>query len=689
MIFKKICPPHGVGFRALLMAFALLLCGANSIAASVDPQEYLALQDEAVRLGAVRVMVNLDDAVSLGSVATSKARLQQAANSLRAELGTGAWKAGTWSNDAGQIGVNVTPQGLATLLNSKGAKSFTRDPTDKLRHRILAADGRLQAIEAAIASTGFADVEMALDVDADLDYLGDGSIAWRDAPAASAQAQAVRASLLAGLRPSAALRQAPGSAALAAARIGREDFLLLREHPRVRSLQLGAWSDPRPADWQREVIDEARVHGVVDALIELRLPSPFVMGRGFMPDAAWRKQSASLRRALEEVVANIPGAAITRDLSEWGALNVRLDPDAAIRLFANADRRVLRVSLNRADAFPLLGVSEASINMQSGWNQNYRGAGQHIVLLDTGIRKSHAFFQMNGASKVMFEGCWGTNGGGYTSPCPAQDAKGDSPLNFPASGAPPAGCSSCPQHGTHAAGIAAGRQNAAMPKSAAGATLQGVAPDAFLISAQVFSLDAAGNPGSFRDDQIAALQALSASATDATYVALLNFGDSGKNTADCPNINYTMTNLVADLHSRGIPVVAGAGNTGATLPRMGISFPACIPYVIKVPGTVNNANGNSVANGSSIAADTFTGPMLLAPGYDILSSTGTSDTSTNQFGGTSFSGPHVAGYYAAIKAAVPTWTLADATAWIYSTGSVSAPQTYSGVTYPFRRIRMP
>jgi hypothetical protein len=255
-----------------------------------------------------------------------------------------------------------------------------------------------------------------------------------------------------------------------------------------------------------------------------------------MSAKAWQKQSESLKRALDEIVANVPGLAITHDFSEWGAFGVRLDANIAARLYANADARVLRVSLNRADVFPALGVSEGTLNMASAWNQNYRGAGQNIVILDTGIRKSHVFFKLNGASKVIFEGCWGTNSSafGYSSPCPVQDANGDSPLNYPGSGLPPVGCPKCLNHGTHAAGIAAGKPSASMPKSAAGATLQGVAPDAFLISGQIVSLDAAGKSASFPDDQIAALQAVSNTAANSSYAVLLNVADFERTPATAP-----------------------------------------------------------------------------------------------------------------------------------------------------------
>ncbi|MES3001201.1 MAG: hypothetical protein V4787_10970 [Pseudomonadota bacterium] len=171
----------------------------------------------------------------------------------------------------------VTPQGLSTLLRSANAKSFTRDPTDKLRSRVLAHDGRLEAIEAALATTGFADVVVTGASDADIDLLPDASIHLRESPAAATQAQAARASIQSSLVSMAVLKHDPASPASSNARINREAFVALREHPNVRSIHLAGWSDERPSDWQHAVLDEAAQQGSVDALIELRLPAPIVM----------------------------------------------------------------------------------------------------------------------------------------------------------------------------------------------------------------------------------------------------------------------------------------------------------------------------------------------------------------------------------------------------------------------------
>ena len=131
--------------------------------------------------------------------------------------------------------------------------------------------------------------------------------------------------------------------------------------------------------------------------------------------------------------------------------------------------------------------------MPAAWsNPNFRGAGQNIVVMDTGVQSNHEFFRDSmGISRVFFEACFGTNGSlpngtQFSSACPLfqQDANGDSPGGLPGSAAPCGGnlalSSSC-SHGTQVAGIAAGRAstNPLMPPPPElPAQFQGVAPDA-------------------------------------------------------------------------------------------------------------------------------------------------------------------------------------------------------------------
>ena len=92
----------------------------------------------------------------------------------------------------------------------------------------------------------------------------------------------------------------------------------------------------------------------------------------------------------------------------------------------------------------------------------------------------------------------------------------------------------------------------------------------------------------------------------------------------------------------------------------------------------------------------FIGPILLAPGGSSSTTVSSSDrattTATKPMKGTSQASPHVAGMYAAVKAANPGGvSVADVTAWVVTTGSISVtyalPPPVNTQTY--RRVRVP
>jgi subtilisin family serine protease len=103
------------------------------------------------------------------------------------------------------------------------------------------------------------------------------------------------------------------------------------------------------------------------------------------------------------------------------------------------------------------------------WANGFTGSGQVVAVLDTGVDSAHPFL----AGKVVEEACFTSNRVAGSGNCP----NGTSTQTGPGSGVPctyaPSGC----RHGTHVAGIAAGR----------GSTFSGVAKDANVMSVQVFS----------------------------------------------------------------------------------------------------------------------------------------------------------------------------------------------------------
>ena len=111
------------------------------------------------------------------------------------------------------------------------------------------------------------------------------------------------------------------------------------------------------------------------------------------------------------------------------------------------------------------------------------GDGYAVAVLDTGVDKNHTFFNDANGSAVVSEYCASTTyiDGGVnviSSLCPAgaaTSAASGSGLNCD-SNVP--GC----DHGTHVAGIVAGR-----PTSLSIGTVRGVAPDADIIAIHVFS----------------------------------------------------------------------------------------------------------------------------------------------------------------------------------------------------------
>lgn len=720
-------------FRQTSIAIAalcsVLTCSAQ--AAEVDPDELSRLAAQARTDGLVPVVVHLGDA-SLDDIrrngGATKVRFNRQADQLTGELGSHALQSGSWSNGLGQVELYVTEQGLALLQGSGSAKSFRAGKPWTARTMMSGADGRFDAIERALATNGYVDVEVLPNVDG-LEYRlsPDGAVAIDPASREAVFARA--GALLSALDSrhasdlSRAQSQLTASRALASLgeavltlRLTREGVIKLATSDLVRSMRPVGFQDRRPQQIDTEIKAVAQRDGRAEVMLTLRTP---IFG-GHLSQASLRAQTRAQATALREVLA-AAGIDHTkwRSMAMFGAMSGWLTPAQVDALTQRADARVLVVEPVKPVATMSLATSTAMMNAPAAWAKGYRAAGQNIVVLDNGTQASHAFLRnASGQSRVVFETCFGTNGVSngitYRSACPSADANGDGPLGQPGSAAPVAGCSAGQElvcsHGTHVAGIAAGRSGTGTPSG-----VQGLSPEAGIVGIQVFSFDQARikPPIATNVDLVAAMEAAARAMTEpptnSAFTLNLSLGGGGYS-GPCGSMVPAFSNAVATLRNIGVPVVAATGNENY-LGR--VAFPACVPGVVQVSSVNNDGVGstrsvfgtsNGVTYGANLARPTqFPAEYIwLAPGggggtsvrSSVLGAPGS--TNLDRMQGTSQAAPHIAGIYAMVKSASPAATLNEVSEWIRNSGSVSVPipmctQTpcAPGDVVSFRRVRLP
>ena len=735
-------------FKRSLLAMAATFCASGAFSAAVAPAEWDAMLAEVKKKGAASVVahvmpVSLDE---LGKEA-SKAKVAVVTSRLLAELGNTAREAGRWDNQGGQMALRLTEAGLKILRNSGNAIHFYPGRDWIAASGLSDSDGSLTAIEQQLQSKGSANVQVTLNVDG-LDYELDapgksssasGYRAWAGATS-SAQAVASQAlNLLGKLKESeasdkaAAVQKFQSLAAQTARaskdlevefslRLTREGLEKLSESKDVRGLRLVGYKDPRPARFDDEALAHAEKYGFAPVIISVRNP----MAAGFPSKASVESAIGANKRTLNGVLAHAGILAHgVQEFARFAAMSIRLSAAQLRGLKTSGDTRLLQVQLNKPLGNAQLFTSTQTANFPVAWNAGYRGAAipsipqsvtQNIVVMDSGVRADHRFLRnAAGSSKITFRACFGTNETigttVWTSNCVNQvGTTGDSPLDNLLDYSAPndAHCQfkfdkrDC-QHGTHVAGIAAGRTTTPFSP-----LFQGVANQANIIAIQVMSYDQAGiqRPRTFPTDILAATEAVVANvvtpgATSWPYSINLSFGSEGINAAECGNASIPLRDAIQTLYNTGIPVIAATGNGSS---RAGVSLPACMPRVIKVAALHNDAQGTTIASFSNLGKPSnFPGdPFFLAPGggggTNIVSAiSGGIDTDTTGIDGTSQATPHVTGLYALIKSVMPQWTIAEMSAWINSSASQPLQPVCIAASAPcpaanqviFRRIRLP
>ena len=327
---------------------------------------------------------------------------------------------------------------------------------------------------------------------------------------------------------------------------------------------------------------------------------------------------------------------------------VEVDRSAFERMVSSSD--IGNIQVNSIDE-PQLVESTALTGATNAWSMGGTGAGQTLVVIDTGVDREHPF--LNGA--VVDEACFSTtfvpSGGTYSSQtlCPNgrdEDQGTGTALNCDAS---IAGC----DHGTRVAGILAGEDE----------SMSGVAPKAEIMAIQVFSrfegyCGSKPCARSWASDQIAALEYVY-DQRDRYNIAAVNLSLGGGHYTTpegCDSVNPASKAIIEKLREVGIAVIAASGNGGHA---DGLVSPACMSNVISV-GSTSKADAISSFSSSASFLD------LLAPGQNITTSTPGGGFRAGS--GTSFAAPHVAGAFAILRSRNPNASVDEILATLLTTG---------------------
>mmetsp|Transcript_28884 Transcript_28884/g.55041 ORF Transcript_28884/g.55041 Transcript_28884/m.55041 type:complete len:542 (-) Transcript_28884:1473-3098(-) len=401
--------------------------------------------------------------------------------------------------------------------------------------------------------------------------------------------------------------------------------------------------DKISSDLERiQIVDGSAAYRV---MVVMRQPKP-----GLSPSAAFASPAGYLAGTLDEdalttrSIADLPVA--VAEVTEEGLSKLTDDPNVAMVLpdlpIALPD---FDVELSVSDSEALNAVTNSS------------GAGTMIAVLDTGTDLDHPAFQ----GKNIVEACFSTNSSNVyrvESLCPNQ-----TPISTIAGAGRDCdeninGCN----HGTHVASIALGNSN----------RLKGVAPDADLMSIQVFTkFDDPGVCGqrrpcvrSFPSDQIEALNFVFDN-LDNYNIASINMSIGGGRHLTSCDATSPLASIVTRLAARGVPSAIASGNDGFF---NAVASPGCISTAITV--TATNASGQIDISYANMSGDVD----IAARGTRVFGA-----LPNGRYGrltGTSMATPSVAGLLAVLTGIRPEITISEVNRTINLAGDlVTDPRT--------------
>lgn len=246
---------------------------------------------------------------------------------------------------------------------------------------------------------------------------------------------------------------------------------------------------PRAKAVAPELVQKLKKTGSARVLVQLTTPH---LLSGLAATSQDRSaQQLAIASAQQRVMTELAGTEhrITRQFETIPFLAMEVSEEALAQL--ERSQTVLGVEedklaeISLAQSVPLVGASIAQ-------SQDHGGQGTTVAILDTGVSGTHPFL----SGKLVAEACYSAGGNCPNGSTSQLGAGAGQPCTYAAGGC---------QHGTHVAGIAAGK----------GSSFSGVAPEAKVIAIQVFSrftgsscIRAREDPCalSYTSDQIAGLE---------------------------------------------------------------------------------------------------------------------------------------------------------------------------------------
>lgn len=415
---------------------------------------------------------------------------------------------------------------------------------------------------------------------------------------------------------------------------------------------LTAGAEARTGDVNASLAAEARQHGSVPVIVMLKTP---------------RTARASGWQNLSDYIADVQ----QRALNEVGPQNIndvlryRHTPAMAMRVDARA-LSALESASSVAAVYPnelrkaSLANSTRVIEAQRSWSFGYTGAGQAVAVLDTGVDARHPFF----SGRVVEEACFSTSGALGQYQARTLCVSGRDRASGPGAAAP---CADACSHGTHVAGIVAGN----------GREFAGVAPEAGILAAQVFTEIEGMGVVALDSDIIAALEWVYENSSRYNIAAINMSLGGGRSEGYC-DAESPYTPIIELLARDGIATVIASGNEYFT---DAIAHPACISAAVSVGATDGRGGVTDFSNGD-------TELDLLAPGSNAMNTTRgvgiESAVPGNGFArmpGTSMAAPHVAGAFAVIREAFPQATVSQIVTALKATG-VDVRDARNNITTP-------